>query len=266
MKVNRAIENFINSSDYSDNTKNTYASILVKFVHTVFQENETKADASMFSYVDENILNAYKENFVKDSSFVNSISVIRTFMRYLNKEDIINVDMNFFKKVYIPNNFHTSQTETLDSEDLFIFITAMGEEKKYAYAKQVMLLLVTETGIRMEDVVRLKWSNFEEREDGWYMFNFNQYNSIISRKISDELMEVLETLKRGRPEVFPMLTIKSITSSITRTKIRLNKAGRKISYNSFVKSCQEFTKEGFSLDIATYRTHVLNTDELLMGI
>lgn len=265
MKATEAMDLFFNQSDYSEKTIISYRNDIVKFMNLVFQEYEKDATVEQFEYVDADIIKAHYASFNKNSTYNRFITVIRRFLTFLKDSGLIQADISYLEDVQsVPVD--TESTEVIEGEEIIIFLSEMSKEKSRSYEKQLMLLTALETGIRMEDLLNLKWENFVEDEDGnIYMMEYSKYRNVDMKRVSNEFFEALQGIRTDSEKVFGMLSAKAIAGSITRTKVRLQKAGRKISYTSFTKAHDKFKENGHEMNMNYIMKNVLERGLIMSG-
>lgn len=265
MKVTEAIDLFFSQNNYSEKTVISYRTDIIKFINLVFQEYEKDAVVEQFEYVDADIIKAHYHSFNKNSTYNRFLTVIRNFITFLKESGLIQADISYLGEIQsIPVD--TESTEVIEGDDIIIFLSEIGKEKSRGYEKQLMLLTALETGIRMEDLLHLKWSSFMEDENGnTFMVDYSKYRDHTIKPVSKAFLRTLQTIQSENEKVFYMLSPKAITGSITRTKVRLQKANRKISYTSFTKAHEQFIKDGYEMNMDYIFKNVLERGLIMSG-
>lgn len=132
---------------YSDNTIKTY-----RYALKHFKEFVKKDFLKINKYDITNYLSFEKENNKEAKSIAHSLTVIRNFYKYLEKEGIIkdnptdNIDMPKVKKS-LPNVLTVEQIDT---------ILNIPFKDKYSYRNKAMLELVYSAGLRESELINLK--------------------------------------------------------------------------------------------------------------
>lgn len=164
-----------------------------------------------FPEINEVLLNQFRgylktERGNSDRSVVNSLIVIRTIFNLAIREGIVDRKFYPFGKGGITIRFPQSVKIGLSAEEVKVLESVSLEDEKQIHARNVWLFSFYFAGMRISDVLHLKWSDFNE---GRLYYQMGKNSKVLSLKIPDQASRILsqyETDKRSEDDfIFPEL-------------------------------------------------------------
>ncbi|MGG3920459.1 tyrosine-type recombinase/integrase [Geobacillus thermodenitrificans] len=176
------------------------------------------------------------ENGMARSTINRKISAVRSLLENLKANDW-NVNTNFFKKVKWLKT-QDNKYGILDVHEVWEMARlAREKEREYKELKYYFILFALDTCLRKQAILKLKWSDFEEVEDGVIVHAIDKGNKEFRQKISKEFYNELLSIKReGEERVFP-ISVDSINDMVCRLKKLMNiPEERNITFHSIRKA------------------------------
>lgn len=170
------------------------------------------------------------------STINRKISAIRSLLENLKANDW-DVNTNFFKKVKWLKT-QDNKYGILDVHEIWEMAwLARKKEREYKEIKYYFILFALDTCLRKQAILNLKWSDFEEVEDGVIVHAIDKGNKEFRQKISKEFYNELLSIKKDDDErVFP-ISSQSVDDMICRLKKIMNIPDkRNITFHSIRKA------------------------------
>lgn len=143
---------------------------------------------------------------MSERSIVNHYVVIRSIFAHARKNGIIKKDQSPFGEEGIKIKFPDSTKAGISQEDVEALENTKLEDPRYDHARKLWLISFYFAGMRVSDVFRLKWSDFQNYRLHYSMGKNDKGGSL---KIPDKAVEILkhyEQFKQGADDfVFPEL-------------------------------------------------------------
>ena len=194
-----------------------------------------------FEEITVSLLNQFKaylkgKHKVSERTAINYLIVIRTIYNQGIKSGLVDQKFYPFGKDKMPIRFPDSVKLGLSKEELETLIKLdLSEHPKIHHARNIWLFSFYFAGMRVSDVLRLKWSDLKE---GRLYYTMGKNNKTGSLKIPDQALLVLEEYKstqRSKDDViFPEL--KMVDDFSDKYLVQ-----RKISYG--VKNLNKYLKK-----------------------
>ena len=124
-----------------------------------------------------------------ERSIVNAMVVIRTIFNLAIREDIVDRKHYPFGKGRIVIRFPQSLKIGLSREELTALEDAEMESDMERHARNVWLISFYFAGMRISDVLKLKWSDFK---DGRLYYQMNKNNKVLSLKTPDKAAAIFK--------------------------------------------------------------------------
>jgi len=141
-----------------------------------------------------------------ERSIVNAMVIIRTIFNLAIREDIVERKYYPFGKGRIVIRFPQSLKIGLSREELTAFEEAELESDMERHARNVWLISFYFAGMRISDVLKLKWSDFK---DGRLYYQMNKNNKVLSLKTPDKAAAIFQQYEADKWDkddfVFPEL-------------------------------------------------------------
>lgn len=202
-----------------------------------------------FKQIDVQILKGF-ENFLfkkglRSGTVYGNLKRVRSCFNMAIKEQIISVGDYIFRAYTMPK-VKPTQKEKLTVEELKLFISQKYEEGSLIKtAQQVFLLAFNLAGVRIEDVLTLKWENVKNDRIEYVMVKTGAINSF---QITPQIKNILDYFKSIKLEnsklIVPIMSediinLKSSKDEIENEKYK-KEIGRKTSLvNKFLKKIGE---------------------------
>jgi integrase len=136
-----------------------------------------------------------------NKSFNRKLSGIKNFIRFMAKKKLIK-DISFLELVTSEKEKDTHYGVLSINEIMDMVEWIMEYERELKETKKYLVLLSLDTCIRKSAILRLKWSDFEEAEDGIVIKGIDKGNTEFRKKISKEFYNELLTIKKTSDKVF----------------------------------------------------------------
>ena len=179
------------------------------------------------------------ERKVAPRTAINYLMLIRTIYNFARKEYHVD-DRNYpFGKGKIQIKFPESEKIGLNKEEVQLLETADNLTKAQLHAVYVWLTSFYFAGVRVADVIKLKWSDFKDNRLYYRMGKNRKLVSLVVPDKTKEMLKYFEAQKRGKDDlVFPFLKgtnlkddkrvatrVKTVTRNLNR---RLQIVGEKL--------------------------------------
>jgi integrase len=182
----------------------------------------------------------YLKNIVGngDRSVMNNFIVIRTIFNLAIRENIVDRKHYPFGRNGIIIKFPQSVKIGLSRKEITALEEIVLEDEKEHHARNVWLISFYFAGMRISDVLRLKWADFK---DGRLHYKMGKNSKVLSLKTPKKALEILMSYKSEQSQnsdfVFPELKKANLESDYDiRLKIsngnrRLNKYLKRVAKN-----------------------------------
>ena len=175
------------------------------------------------------------DNGLARSTINRKISAVRSLLENL-KANEWDINTDFFKKVKWLKT-QDNKYGVLDVHEVWEMARLARKEREYKDVKYYFILFALDTCLRKQAILQLKWSDFEEVEDGVIVHAIDKGNKEFRQKISKEFYnDLLSIKKEGEERVFP-ISVDSIDNMVCRLKKIMNiPEERNITFHSIRKA------------------------------
>lgn len=235
---------FINEQR-SDNTKSSYLKNIREFVNICIGKELKFISIEDLQKVKKRDLINYRQYLKDNFGFTNKtlnhkITTIKMLYQFLSTDYDLKVDIFNFKR--LPEE-HTSYGELSQTEaERFAEVAYMTEREK-PYLKKMLILFAIRTSFRLNEILNVRWSDFEEFEHGVKVTTKvgkgNKVNTnAISKTLYDQILKLKEINKQykwdGDPEIVFQISRKSVQEMMDRLRKRMDiPKERNIVFHSF---------------------------------
>lgn len=227
----------------SENTKKSYSTHIRDFFSIVRPEipdlrflKEEDVQITLDDFEDF-IITLKEEGDYKNNTINTKVRAVKSLLKYLYSKKIVK-DIGYIQAGQIEN-----LPEIVDSygvltvEEVFKLAKLALQERKFGEIKYYLILFALDTCLRKKAILRLKWSDFEVRDDYVIVHAIDKGNKKFNSKISKEFYnELLNIKKYGENKVFP-ISSESVNDMMKRLRIKMNiPSERNIVFHSIRKA------------------------------
>jgi integrase len=158
----KSCKNLIETNYQKHSTKIRYKSILLsfeKFIKFTYTKDDIPVNHLNPSFFDEYVKYITTQQKFGQNNMKMSISVIKTFLKKLEKSYELNLPANFYDKIIVLKNL-PQKKKILPKEDFFKILNTEVKNKKLEETRQIFLFQVFSSGIRFSDVCTLRFKDF----------------------------------------------------------------------------------------------------------
>jgi integrase len=234
-RQNRKIEKSSTRVSYEKNIREFFKILLNKDIEHLTETDLKLKKRDVISY--RKIL---QENGNSNNTVNQKVASLRSLFTFLNGEHDVKVDVFKLKKLDETTNHYGVLNQT---EAEMFAETALTEREK-PYLKKMMILFAIRTSFRIDEVLNVKWSSFEE-VDGVYKVSVRGkrnklVTNAISSKLYNQILELKEINKKtkwnGDPELVFQIDESAVNKMMKRLREKLNiPTERNIVFHSFRK-------------------------------
>src|SRR5690606_1662457 len=141
------------------------------------------------------------------------ISTIKEMYKHLKKINMLKSNIYYIDLVDAKDN-DSVEIEPMPIDVVERYISEAGRELHNAEEKQKLILLASDQGLRLDELLTLSWKSFTPKEDGVIINGYGKGNKKYTKRISHEIYEELLKLRKGASldsKVFSSLTPKNVT-------------------------------------------------------
>ncbi|MED3562353.1 site-specific integrase [Bacillus xiapuensis] len=235
-RQNRNMEKSNTRISYQKNLREFFKILLNKDIEHLKEDDLNFKKRDIISY------RKHLQQSGNSNSTVNQkMASIKSCMVFLNSEHNVNVSAFELKRLDETTQSYgiINQTEA----ELFAE-TAFQTEREKQYLKKMLILVAIRTSFRLDELLNLKWNNFEY-VDGVYKVSIRgKRNKLVSNAISaklyNQLLELKEINKQskwnGDPEIIFQISTESVNRMMNRLRKKLNiDSERNVVFHSFRK-------------------------------
>ncbi|MET2983690.1 site-specific integrase [Aureibaculum conchae] len=146
-----------------------------------------------FQEINETFLRQFssylRNKSLSERSVVNNLVVIRTLFNRAIKMQIVDRRLYPFGADKIRIKFPETEKIGLTKEEIMKLELVIDLSKNEIYARNVWLFSFYFAGIRVADVIKIRWSDIY---DGRFHYRMNKNSKLLSLKISDKVEPILE--------------------------------------------------------------------------
>jgi integrase/recombinase XerD len=204
-----------------------------------------KSESLYFNEINEDFLNRFMSYLrIKrknsERSIVNNLIVIRTLFNRAIKEGIVEQKLYPFGKDKIKIRFPESEKIGLTIEEVKKIENLEDLSLQENHARNVWLFSFYCAGMRVGDVLKIKWSDIIDKRLHYQM---NKNSKRLSIPLSEKVSVILESYKKDKSKsddfIFPELKVANLKSAqdvLTKTKTATKK------FNKFLESIAKKTE------------------------
>ncbi|MFD0836753.1 tyrosine-type recombinase/integrase [Mariniflexile aquimaris] len=184
-----------------------------------------KKDKLLFSEINIELLKMF-ENFLLSKrnlstrTVVNYMIGIRTIFNLAITNSTADVKLYPFGKGKYQIKFPETKKIGLNSDEITKLENIKDLTKAQDYALSAWLLSFYFAGIRVSDVLQLKWKDFM---DNRLYYRMNKNNKLVSLKVPDKVLKILDKLERHEDSVFLFKELEGVDANdnrLIRTRIK----------------------------------------------
>lgn len=195
----------------------------------------SKSNQLSFQEINEQFLRNFKTHLrtkvgLSERSIVNNLVVIRTIYNRAIKLGIVDRKLYPFGSDRIQIKFPESQKTGLNKDELISLENTKGLTENEIHARNVWLFSFYFAGIRVADVLNIRWSDISDNRLNYRM---NKNSKLLSLRVPEKAFQILEyylaTKQNDDDFIFPeMKTVdlkasKDVFRKINATTTKLNK-------------------------------------------
>ncbi|NRR90937.1 phage integrase SAM-like domain-containing protein [Winogradskyella undariae] len=181
--------------------------------------NFSKSNQLSFQEIDEKFLRNFKTHLktkhgLSERSIVNNLVVIRTIYNRAIKLGIVDRKLYPFGSGGIQIKFPESQKSGLNKNELIALERVEGLTENEIHARNIWLFSFYLAGIRVADVLKIRWSDISDNRLNYRM---NKNSKLLSLKIPEKALPILEHYSIHKQDdndfIFPEMKMINIQSS-----------------------------------------------------
>ncbi|WP_299106885.1 site-specific integrase [uncultured Winogradskyella sp.] len=181
--------------------------------------NFSKSNQLSFQEIDEKFLRNFKTHLktkhgLSERSIVNNLVVIRTIYNRAIKLGIVDRKLYPFGSGGIQIKFPESQKSGLNKNELIALERVEGLTENEIHARNIWLFSFYLAGIRVADVLKIRWSDISDNRLNYRM---NKNSKLLSLKIPEKALPILEHYSIHKQDdndfIFPEMKMINIKSS-----------------------------------------------------
>ncbi|WP_034043060.1 site-specific integrase [Wocania ichthyoenteri] len=180
--------------------------------------NFSKSNQLSFQEINEQFLRNFKTHLrtkgLSERSIVNNLVVIRTIYNRAIKLGIVDRKLYPFGSGGIQIKFPESQKTGLNKEELIALESVKGLTKNEIHARNIWLFSFYFAGIRVADVLKIRWSDISDNRLNYRM---NKNSKLLSLKIPEKAFPILEQYAINKLEdndfIFPEMKMVNLKAS-----------------------------------------------------
>lgn len=246
--INVGIENYLDQCR-SKNTRRQYDTNLRLSFDDLFGFSDySLVTVDMVESLTPHILNMYKNDLVKSGKYTNStinnrLIPLKKLIEFLSGYGMIIYAVSGLSLVKeLPDD--REEIEMIPFEEAMRYIKYTEENLPNGFEKSMVLSLALDTGLRLEEVMKLKWNQF--KVDGNVVVinstkeNRGKGNDHYLDKIDLDFYNELLTLKNESDKLFSMSsrTMERVIEDLNKVFGNLNEEGKGLySFHSIKKTC-----------------------------
>jgi integrase len=163
-----------------------------------------KNDKLFFNELDVDLLMKFQNYLLnkrnlKKRTVVNYMITIRTIYNLSISNSVADIKFYPFGKGKYQIKFPETQKIGLNAEEITLMENMEGLTTAQEYALQVWLLSFYFAGIRVSDVLQLKWRDFK---DNRLSYRMDKNSKLVSLKVPNKVLKILSKLERDENSVF----------------------------------------------------------------
>ncbi|MEH7116132.1 site-specific integrase [Neobacillus vireti] len=181
-----------------------------------------------------------QENDNSNSTVNQKLASVKSLFQFLNAEHNINTAVFDLKRLDVETQHYGKMTK--DEAELFAE-TAYQTERAKGLCKKLLILTAIRTSFRLDELLNLRWSNFEKDSEISYKVSVTgkrgkNVSNGISVKLYEQLLELKDVNKEefwnGDPEIVFQIDARSVTRMMDRLRQKLEiDPSRNIVFHSF---------------------------------
>ena len=181
--------------------------------------NFSKSYQLSFQEIDEQFLRNFKtylktKHGLSERSIVNNLVVIRTIYNRAIKLGIVDRKLYPFGSGGIQIKFPESQKTGLNKEELIALESVKGLNENESHARNIWLFSFYFAGIRVADVLKIRWSDISDNRLNYRM---NKNSKLLSLKIPEKAFPILEQYSINKLDdndfIFPEMKMVNLKES-----------------------------------------------------
>ncbi|MGG2091305.1 site-specific integrase [Bacillus sp. S13(2024)] len=226
-EIYEQIEKFLKKKAYrSENTKRSYEKSIKKFFEVIKKKEVhflQRADVQItLDDIENFIIHMYDLNELKNKTINNYVTAVKELLRYLHSKKLVD-DISFIDAKQIDRLPEVKNKYGVLSVDEVLQMAELAkEEREKGEIKRLLILFSLDTCIRQQASLNLKWTDFEEREDGILVRAVDKGNKDFRPKIANWFYQELLSLKKNDNGYVFDLTVDNIKGMMKRVREKMN--------------------------------------------
>lgn len=233
-KIHEQIQKFLSSKETksskrkSMDTKNAYTKDIKDFFAIIRNKEITELTLSdmniTFDDLEDFITNMRESCAYSNSTISRKISAVKSLLKYLHSKKIDNKrivsEIDYLDGIKgMPDE--SERHGILTVEEVREMSNLALQEREKGEIKSLFFLLGLDTALRKEELLSLKWSDFNIGENHVIIKGLGKGNIKFRKEISIKFYNTLSTLNKGQEKVFD-ITGEGIRLSFDRIRAKMN--------------------------------------------
>ncbi|MEK4824530.1 site-specific integrase [Niallia sp. FSL W8-0951] len=265
------IERFlIKKEQKSVGTRKSYETdirIFFQFIKNKDVKYLTRDDVNLTIDDFEDFINYHQKNEIYSNKTINGkVSAVKSLLKYLKVKKLIDDDLSYFSEITtLPEKRNSYGILTLD--EVLKWAELALTEKHKPKEKRLLILLALDTCIRKEAILKLKWSDFEVKENHVIVKGIDKGNKEFRHDISEKFYNELLDIKSDSDLVFNGISNSMIHDMIKRFKQQTNiESNRNIVFHSIRKAGGTFRYKASGGDIVSVQRALGHSDSKVTSL
>lgn len=258
MKVYNHIQSYFKSlndkgRDYAEKdttkTQQAYEADIRLYYH-LLKGKPKKAELEYLTFDDLNISEDNFEEYIEilcdlkdengNNKYVNKTInrktiALKSFVKFLRKKKIIDIDISYLQSIDGKKERRNHYGVLTTEETLKLAELALQERDK-GEIKRALILTAFKTGLRLGELLNLKFSDFIRKGEDIYIRGIGKGNKEFEIKINKDLYDDLQILNKGQEKIFS-LSSRRISDMMDRLRTKMGiQPERQIVFHSIRKA------------------------------
>jgi integrase len=165
------------------------------------------------------------------------ITALKGFIRYMKKKKVLgDLDISYLQLMKGEKERKNHYGALEPDEVIKLSDLAWETEKRKKELKRLLILFAFKTGLRIGEILSLKWNNIIKLNDEVIVRGIGKGNKEFEIKITNDLYEELLTINEGKDVIFP-ISVDSVSDMMERLRNLMGiQKERKIVFHSIRKA------------------------------
>jgi integrase len=259
VQIMEHIQNYFNelnrkNRDYVEKTKNATQIAYETDIRLFFHLIRSKSKGAELEYLSLDDISITQDDFeeyidalynLKDVKGENKyviktinkkVAALKSFIRYMKKKKVIDNDISYLEliKGEKERDVHYG---VLEADEVLQMAELCLEEREKGNIKRLLILTAFKTGLRVAELLSLRWNNFIIKGDEIFICGVGKGNKEFEIKINKEMYEELLTLKEDQDSPIFQISARRVVDLMDRLKVKMNiQSERNIVFHSVRKA------------------------------